>query len=325
MKPFNSIPEQLEKITNRGMTVESEHHASAFLLRKNYYNTVNIYGKFFLKQIQSDQYIPGSKLDEIESLYYFDKEIRSVTFKKLMECEANIKSTIAHIFCEKYPDPDSYLRQSNFRTDNVSKGTFNHFKNDVVAKIVSKYYKPTDPKVNNSISHHMINYNHVPLWVLTNYLTMGNISNFYSILELELQVAISKSFRDSLVISYKRNVSLNTVEFQSFIIGITELRNKIAHDNCIINFTLSESLKYNPFVHVPNRINPSEHRTSFYDTYLVMQMFVSKDNFAKLTNTIRKRMNHLEHKLSSIPLNNVLSSLGFPNNWNKSPKVPQLK
>lgn len=41
-------------------------------------------------------------------------------------------------------------------------------------------------------------------------------------------------------------------------------------------------------------------------------------------NSIRKRMNRLGNCLVSISLDDVLSLLGFPPNWNRNPKLPQV-
>ena len=54
-----------------------------------------------------------------------------------------------------------------------------------------------------------------------------------------------------------------------------------------------------------------------------MQCFLTQTEFATLNNTIRKRMKRLSNQIKSIPMNNILSLLGFPPNWYKLDALPQ--
>lgn len=108
----------------------------------------------------------------------------------------------------------------------------------------------------------------------------------------------------------------------SFIKNIHETRNICAHNKRLLNFECrSDSVYYKPF-HEFNHIS-HEHgaRKSVYTTFISLQCFLSKTEFCILNNTLRKRIRHLNHKLSSISVNVILASLGFPNDWHLNPAL----
>lgn len=62
----------------------------------------------------------------------------------------------------------------------------------------------------------------------------------------------------------------------------------------------------------------------FYSVFIVLQCFLTRIQYAQLHNTVKQRFDVLEKKLTSIDVNVILQSLGFPENWHKdTPKLPQ--
>lgn len=96
MKPFKTIDEQFELLKLRGLQFSDENKAKHFLLNNNYYNVINCYAKFFMKE--DDRFISDTNFDEITQVHYFDKEIKSLFFKYIMEIEKHFKSILAYRF-----------------------------------------------------------------------------------------------------------------------------------------------------------------------------------------------------------------------------------
>ena len=74
MKQFLTLDKQIDLMKSRGMTftnIESSHN---FLLRKNYYNTTNVYGKYFVKEKGHNDYKDGTTFDDIIYMYEFEKK-----------------------------------------------------------------------------------------------------------------------------------------------------------------------------------------------------------------------------------------------------------
>ena len=116
---------------------------------------------------------------EIYALYKFDRNIRYIFLKRVLEIENNIKSSIADVLSKEY-GYDNYLKISNFELKqnhnlrNISK-LIAHIQNDIARQI----------NKSSSITHYMENYGYVPMWVLANILTLGTISRFFNLMKLK--------------------------------------------------------------------------------------------------------------------------------------------
>lgn len=96
MKPFKTIDEQYDLLLSRGLSFTNEEKAKQYLLNNNYYNVINCYAKFFMNE--QDKFLSGTNFDEITHIHFFDKELKSVLFKYIIEAEKHLKSIIAYRF-----------------------------------------------------------------------------------------------------------------------------------------------------------------------------------------------------------------------------------
>ncbi|WP_145378209.1 Abi family protein, partial [Staphylococcus epidermidis] len=76
---------------------------------------------------------------------------------------------------------------------NYSNSNLNQVLN-LIAIISNKIKQRSSEKNNNSIKHYLTVHGNVPLWVLVNDLTLGNISNFYQAIDDSLKDKIAKDF-----------------------------------------------------------------------------------------------------------------------------------
>lgn len=114
----------------------------------------------------------------------------------------------------------------------------------------------------------------------------------------------------------------------SFIENIFEIRNICAHDSRLLDFKCKNNLVYFPTLHDRYGILPNSPRSDVYNTFLTLQCFLSKTQYAILHNTVLKRLFYLDNYLSKrgypIHTNTILSTLGFPDNWHViTMKLPQ--
>jgi len=85
---------------------------------ENYYNLINGYKGLFLDPSYKgtdEQYLPNTNFNEIYALYRFDRELRSLFLRYILQIENNVKSVLAHKFSEQYGH-DNYLKVANFET-----------------------------------------------------------------------------------------------------------------------------------------------------------------------------------------------------------------
>ena len=85
-KPFKTLDEQISILKSRGLIIPDEEAAKLSLLCNNYYNVINYYSKFFMVG-GADNYLPDVSFNEILSVYYFDKEIKSIFLKATIDIE----------------------------------------------------------------------------------------------------------------------------------------------------------------------------------------------------------------------------------------------
>lgn len=281
MKPFLNLDMQILKIYSRGMYINSLPKYKEFLLRKNYYNSVNVYGRLFLKPNSKDKYINKSKFSEVQALYYFDKELRDLSFKKIIEVEANLRSTVAHIFSKYYPQKNSHTKTISFnlldRSGNICPEKIKDFSyiQNQFDKIIRKNFNRLNPNI-SSVDHYMRMYGYVPFWVIVNYLTFGQLVLFVKLLEDRIINEIAKSFSDSISKSYGIFVSFSRHVFINYISILHDLRNRVAHDNTLLFYKSRKHPRHSKFLHTSRGISNTRSANSFFHSIINCQMFISK-------------------------------------------------
>lgn len=203
MKEFKTIAEQVSILESRGMTVGP--NASIVLLREKYYSIVNGYKDPFLdkdamQERPDDVYVDGTEFDWLYSLLRFDRELRHITFSYLIRAEAALKTATVYTFCENHQGCSDYLERSSFCTAKdmlVAKkfkgnkavlysNNLNYLMNVLNKKLV------VGPSTRPFIAQYLNTHGEVPLWVLANDLTFGNMAHFFQLMKRGDQNAVCK-------------------------------------------------------------------------------------------------------------------------------------
>lgn len=316
MKPFKTIDEQFELLKSRGLTFSNEDTAKKFLLFNNYYNVINCYAKFFMTT--DNKFIEGTNFDEITQIHYYDKEIKSIFFKSILEAENHFKSILAYRFSERFKDQKyAYLIASNYNNEDILQVTKNI---SSLSNIISKYAN----KPENSISHYLKHHDNVPFWILTNYMNFGQLLYFYKFLDDSLKNKIAKDFSEFLCDNLGiKSIQLTSTNLISYITNVIELRNIVAHNNKLLGFNCKGHVRYLSELHDKYSISSQSNKQDVYNVFIVMQSLLSKNQYALLHNTLRRRTNYLQSKLKTIDVNSILQCLGFPSDWHNGPKLKQ--
>lgn len=235
MKEFKTFNQQLAILRKRGMVVPKDGTPKRFLEQENYYNVINGYKNLFLLKdkdgniVSPEEYIPNTHFNELKSLFLFDRELRSLFLKYLLIFENSFKTSIAHEFTKKYPKANSYLDIANYRLDDP-KG---------VLKQISILTKTIHDNVGakGAVKHYIEEHGAVPLWVLVNYLTIGNLSYLYSALKDSEKNTIAKYYSDKYTKQYKPSklFKFNTEDMESALKIFNLIRNQCAHDERLFN------------------------------------------------------------------------------------------
>lgn len=234
-KPFRTIQEQVDLLQARGMKVDEK--TPEVLMREGYYSIVNGYKDPFIDaertaQAGEDRYVEGSKFSDLCALYTFDRELRSLTFMYLILAEAKVKTAVAYTFSEAHRSPNDYLLQSSFCSEQefvpTSDGTEYAKEVSGLTGILGRRAEKSD---SGFVSHYRDTYGPVPLWVLVNDLTFGNIEHFFNLMKPAEQRGVCKM----IVASTGRTGSkrLGYFDEKKAIVSIETLvkfRNVCAHD-----------------------------------------------------------------------------------------------
>lgn len=314
-KPFKTHNQQLKILRERGLSVPSS--AKRSLENYGYYSIINGYKWSFLqrgtdgKPINPEQYVKNAKFQEIESLYDFDSELRSILFEALLKYESSLSAELAYRFSEAHPEEHSYLAINNFSKDSRKV-------HDVVSTISSlsgviKYKS----KQKNAITHYVNKHRHVPLWVLVNFLTFGDFNYFYQILtdDVKLKIAQDFSARRKRVYSVKSlAITPDTIMAVNHLVN--HFRNAVAHGE----ITFSKKIHKTPnlqSIKVPLGIQTTalNSQAGVFELIIALKVVLQKKTFKKLSRELRQLFSDYQNEFSSITFASILSDMNFPTNF----------
>lgn len=315
MKKFLTIQEQIDLLKARKLVIDNEQEAASYLLSNNYYNIINGYGKYFPQS--NDTYSAGTSFDEISKLYLFDKEIKQFLFQAILTAEAHLKAIFAHRFAETYKDiPYSYLNINCYDTNQVLSVVETISK---LSKIISRYKKIA----HSSISHYIKKHDSVPIWVLVNYLDFGELRYMLSSSTTSVKNMVAKDFSGFISQHISTKQPFPPEIMMSFIENINDVRNICAHNNRLLGYRCRRDCKYWAPLHGKYNIAASNERNSIYAVFLSLQCFLSIDEYDHLCELIRNCMyTRLMNNMRTITPSEILSTLGFPNDWFLGKELP---
>lgn len=228
-KPFLTVEEQVELLRSRGMGFRDEDEAKRILWQESYYSVVNGYKDLFIDQERSkeageDRYKPGTVFEDLYKLFLFDRALREASFQTIVECEASMRNAAVYAFCDRYREEDSYLNRNHYCGAESFRDP-DHYENEL-DNLMGHFESSREGKNRRPyVVHYLDKYGHVPLWVLVNTLTFGNVSHFYSILPRSIQDEACK-----IISKTQRVKRLSRKRLGNAFSALVEFRNICAHD-----------------------------------------------------------------------------------------------
>ena len=306
-KVFTTIEDQISILQSRGVDFSDPSkidYAKTVLNECGYYNLVNGYNSLFLAS--AGNYKPGTTLNEIHALYQFDRVLREIFFRYILKVETHIKSLVSYYFSETHGHKN-YLLYTNFNTS---------VKNapDKIMSLISEVQRQIAGRTSDpSIEHYIKNYGYIPMWVLSNILTLGQVSKFYSLMLTPERQKVSRVFK------------IMDNELESILIYISDIRNFCAHGNRLYCYRSRKpliDLKQHALLSIAK--SPSGEyvygKRDLYASLIALRVLLSNNDYNRLVKEISTNINRLNGKLSVISIDDVLNEMGFPPNWKYMPK-----
>ncbi len=300
-KEFKTLEEQIQILKSKGLTIDDEEYAKQILLRENYFFLMG-YRHVFLRSPVDKRYIEGVTFNELYSLFVFDRSFRNIIFKNLLIIENNMKSIVSYQLSKKYGYKEKdYLRPQNFTDESYKVRRVN----DLIRKMRRQIR--VNGRQHVATMHYLDNYGYVPLWVLVKVLSFGIISELYSILKKEDQIAIAEYY----------NLDVNTLT--TYLSILANYRNLCAHEDILYeNKTqkLISDTEYHRQLKIP--LTDDEYiygKNDLFALIIIMKSMLRKNEFSRMINDIDMELELLATNIRTIPFTKILDRMGFPVNW----------
>lgn len=298
-KIFRDTRTQIGILKSRGLIIKNKSAAKALIRSTNYYNLINGYKEPFLQsRLPCEKYLPGTTLEEIYSLYEFDRKLRIITLEYILEIEKQVKSLISYTF-SKMHGHKNYLKLENFDIHGIKKY-------GQTCDLLSNLYKKISLNINKdlSVSHYVNGKNYIPLWVLVNTLSMGDISKFYS--------NMIQQERDEVARRLKWGIREH--QLSSCLFFLSTIRNRCAHDERLYSYLSYIHLCNNNYF---NYFHKTTDTNNYFSVIVSFKMLLSNTRYQAYHEQINHLFNELEHQLITISIRKIRGIMGFPNNWNR--------
>lgn len=212
-KEFKTIEQLVALLEARN--VGTDEDTAPALRRESYYAIVNGYKDPFLdrdamRSSPDDVYKPGTTFRQVYDLFLFDRELRALTLPYLLRAESAMKTAVVYAFCERNREPEAYLDRSSYacagemllprahkRKDKSVLEAEHGYKLERLLKDLKGKLKPQNDRMMRDFTrHYKETYGFVPLWVLQNDLTFGNVAHFYQLTKRPVQNAACRTLSE---------------------------------------------------------------------------------------------------------------------------------
>ena len=308
-KEFKTLNEQIDILREKGLTIKDEAYAKKILMRENYF-FLNGYRHLFLAQ--KDKFIPGTRFEELYSLFLFDRSLRNVVFKYLLVIENNLKSISSYVLSKKYGIKENeYLRNKNFTSDPLKQKQVN----DLISKM-KRQIRVNGPQ-HSATLHYSSRYGYIPLWILVKVLSFGIVSELYSILKHEDQAEIAQIY------------SVDVNELTDYLPLLANYRNLCAHEDILYENRTQKAIDatiYHKLLEIKKEDDEyTQGKNDLFALVIILKQLLSKDDFKNLIYELDHTLETLNYNLVSIKLSKVLDRMGFPDNWKDIANIERSK
>lgn len=315
-KPYTTYDEQLKILTDKHLVIKDEEEVVKLLKKCSYFGLVTGYKHPF--KDKEGFYKIHTTINDIYALYSYDMELRELFLKYILIVENHIKSLISYCFCDSFGEEESaYLNANNY--------DYNQSKQDEINYLIGKLKK----EMNNYDSHpylqHQKNHGNIPLWVLVKVLTLGVISNMYSLLKPQTQTMVCKEFK-----------YISEEDLAQMIEMLSRFRNVCAHNERLYDYKyirikdgkmLSTEIRTTD-VHKVLKLKTQkgsyvQGKNDLFSVVIIFKYLLSDEELSSFIESFDSVTNKLLSKTNIIQKSQILKLMGFPNNWQEIKNCPK--
>lgn len=300
-KIFRTLDEQVDIFKRRGLVVDDEERARQILFRENYF-FISGYRHLFTQKGKKDIFLEGTTFEELYATFVFDRRIRNVFFKNILIVENNIKSIMSYQLSKKYGYKEKdYLDAKNFSSDSMQARQVH----DVLSK-VRRQIRINGSK-HTATYHYINNYGFIPLWILVKVLSFGIMSEFYDILKFDDKEEIAKAY------------NLDTETLRIYLSLLSNFRNVCAHEDILYDHRVQRSIPDSEYHRLLDIQKDEEEyifgKNDLFSLVIILKYMLTDEEFHLMLDEIKREVDVLDEKVSTVPLNTILNKIGFPSNY----------
>ena len=300
-KLFSTVDDQVVLLRDtKGIQISNEIYAKDILSRIGYFPLMGGYKHLFRIPLTKN-YKPGTSFEEIVALYEFDADLRELVFRYLLQIERHVRSLISYYFTELHGESQSeYLNPNNY--NNIRRNRRS------LSKLIATLQYATGTSDYAYINYYRNRYGNIPLWVLVNTPTFGNISKMFQLSQQTIQSKICRDFG-----------TVNSHQMEQMLSVLTKFRNVCAHGERLFTFKTVDTLTNMPLhakLGIP--MNGTQYvygKNDLFAVVIALRYLLPRNDFAifkrKLSLLIKKANRSIDH-ISEVEL---LKHMGFPQNW----------
>lgn len=275
-----TFADQLAQLEARGLVIDDKPRALRWLQRVSYFRL----SAYFLPFAKNDVFESGTQFDQISDLYIFDRKLRLLLLEAIERIEVALRTAITYEIAHAY-GPFGHADARNFAS------WFDHRKFMDELTVEERRAKET------FVHHFRTKYTaepHLPVWMATELLSFGTISQLYQVLAPAIKQRIAAEY------------AIQDVILSSWLHSLSYIRNVCAHHKRLWNRELAIKPKF------PHRFVPVPANDRLYGILVLIQHMlgtVSPNCEWKL------RLAGLISEHPDIPL----AAMKFPQGWQANP------
>lgn len=214
---------QIDHLKTLGLTIPDEEKAIEILSDIGFYR-LGFYlfpfeNKYPVKACRDHRFRPGTTLDTILRLYYFDFDLRHILLKYISRIEIHLRTTIINYMSVKHHNKDTWFVDDRIVASAYIK-TFGSIYDRVRLSPYIKWH------------HHNHSCKYAPAWKTLEFMTIGEILDLYD--------AISNTTSRLDICKQHGIRSIKT--FDNYLTAVRRIRNRCAHGGVLFDYIASKAL-----------------------------------------------------------------------------------
>ena len=300
-KTFSTFEQQVDWLCNeKRLLIPDREYAEDILKHIGYFPLMGGYKHLFRIPL-TKKYKPGTSFEEIVALYEFDTELRELFFKYLLQTERYLRSLMSYYFSEQYGESqNAYLDINNYNNTRKNHST--------AVRLIATLNRAASARDYVYINYYRSTYGNIPLWVLINVLTFGNLSKMYQVFPQSLQSKVCKNFS-----------IINRKQMAQFLSVLTKFRNVCAHGERLFTYRTIDNISDLPLhskLSIPKKgIQYLNGKNDLFAVVIAFRYLIPGKDFCIFKKRLVRLIDNTSRKLTHIDNEELLKQMGFPSNW----------